>query len=311
MRLALTSRKEDAHDDAVWSATWNNNNNSIISGSVDESVKNWSIGSSDAPALDNLHTWTGHTLGVVSVDVDSTGQTAVSSSLDSFIRVWGIESHDTVAVIETAPSETWQVKFHPNADKQLVAAAGGSSNQIMIYSMDADVVQTLQLPPVDASRKKETFVLSLAYSPDGQRMACGCMDGIVAMFDVETGKLLTSMEGHFKPVRSLAFTPDSRQLLTGCDDMHTQAYDVANGAVSASFSGHASWVLSVTCHPDGTAFATGSSDSQVKLWDLRAQTCLQTLTDHTDQVWGVSFNKAGTHLASVSDDKSLAVYSYG
>lgn len=62
MRLALSSRKEDAHDDAVWSATWNNNNNSIISGSVDESVKNWSIGQDDSPALDNLHTWTGGVL---------------------------------------------------------------------------------------------------------------------------------------------------------------------------------------------------------------------------------------------------------
>ena len=149
MRLALASRKEDAHDDAVWAATWVPTNDSIITASVDESVKNWSLGSSDAPALENLHTWTGHTLGVVSVDVDASGHNAVSSSLDSFIRVWNLETHSTVAVVETAPSETWQVKFHPSADQLLVAAAGGSSNQVVVYSThEASAQQHLALPPV-------------------------------------------------------------------------------------------------------------------------------------------------------------------
>lgn len=148
-RLNLTSRKEEAHDDAVWAATWSPSNDSIISGSVDESVKNWSIGEPDAPGLENLHTWTGHTLGVISVDVEPSGAYAVSSSLDSFIRVWSLEDHHTKAVIETAPSETWQVKLHPSHDQLQVAAAGGSSNKIVLYSAeDARVLQQLALPPV-------------------------------------------------------------------------------------------------------------------------------------------------------------------
>lgn len=55
--------------------------------------------------------------------------------------------------------------------------------------------------------KKERFVLSVAYSPDGKRLACGSMDGTVAVFDVASGKLLHTLDGHFKPVRSLTFTP--------------------------------------------------------------------------------------------------------
>ena len=151
MRLNLTSRKEEAHDDAVWAATWVPESDSIISGSVDESVKMWSVGDSDTPALDNQHTWTGHTLGVVSVDVDPSGEYAASSSLDSFIRVWNVQDHSTKSVIETAPSETWQVRLHPSADQLLVAAAGGSSNKIFIYGTDeAKAVQQLDLPPVSS-----------------------------------------------------------------------------------------------------------------------------------------------------------------
>lgn len=55
--------------------------------------------------------------------------------------------------------------------------------------------------------KKDKFVLSVAYSSDGLKLACGCMDGTVAIFDVNTGSLLSTCAGHFKPVRSVAFTP--------------------------------------------------------------------------------------------------------
>ena len=55
--------------------------------------------------------------------------------------------------------------------------------------------------------KREKFVLSVAYSPDGQRIACGCQDGTICVFECKTGQLLHSLEGHYKPVRSLTFTP--------------------------------------------------------------------------------------------------------
>lgn len=54
--------------------------------------------------------------------------------------------------------------------------------------------------------KREQFVLSAAYSPDGRRLAAGCMDGTVAVWDLATSKLLGKCEGHHKPVRSLTFT---------------------------------------------------------------------------------------------------------
>ena len=54
-------------------------------------------------------------------------------------------------------------------------------------------------------------MLSVAYSPDGRRLACGAMDGTVAVFDVPSGKLLHTLTGHHKPVRDLSFTPGARR----------------------------------------------------------------------------------------------------
>ena len=62
-------------------------------------------------------------------------------------------------------------------------------------------------PQGEDNFKKERFVLSVAYSPDGKRLACGSMDGTVGVFDTASGKLLHTLDGHFKPVRALTFTP--------------------------------------------------------------------------------------------------------
>lgn len=91
------------------------------SGSVDEKVKLW--GEAEG-RLEAKHTYTGHTLGVVSVVVGGGGRYAASSALDSVIRMWNLEDNSEVAIIETEPSETWALSFAPVDDQIVVAAAG-------------------------------------------------------------------------------------------------------------------------------------------------------------------------------------------
>lgn len=86
-------------------------------------------------------------------------------------------------------------------------------------------------------KQRDRFALSVAFSPDFTKLACGTMDGTVAVFDVVTQKLVSRLEGHYKAVRSLCFTPDSSMLLTACDDMHCNLYDVHHGSLIDSFSG--------------------------------------------------------------------------
>lgn len=294
----------------MWAAAWAPSSNILATGSVDESVKLWHE-SSDG--LEQKHHVLGYSLGVISLAVDSAGTYGAATSLDSMVRVWDMNDYSTKAVLPLPPSETWSLAFAPATEgEQLqVAVAGGSSNTVRIIDVAASKeLTTLAMPAGDEKQRKERFVLSVAYSPDGRRLAAGSMDGTVAVFDVASGQMLHSLKGHFKPVRGVTFTPDSKFVLTACDDMHAHMYDAEHGALVEAFSGHESWVLSVCCHPDGTAFATGGSDSKIKLWDLQTRTCAQTVSEHSDQVWGVAFRPDGSRLASVSDDKSICLFDF-
>lgn len=160
-------------------------------------------------------------------------------------------------------------------------------------------------------------MLSVAWSPDGRRVACGSMDGTICVFDVDRAKFLHHLEGHFMPVRSLVYSPmDPRVLFSASDDAHVHMYDAEGKSLIGAMSGHGSWVLTVDASPDGAAIATGSSDRTVRLWDLKMRAAVQTMSNHTDQVWSVAFRPPGGtgvrvgRLASVSDDKSISLYDY-
>lgn len=311
MKLSPLAHQANAHDDAVWSIAWSGAGEGLLlTGSVDESVKAWRAA---GDGLEMAHAYTGHTLGVVALAAAPNGLVA-SSALDSLIRVWSVDTHETRCVIETPPAENWQIAFAPGDEPAHLAVAGGVSGGVKLYSIEQDggeQVSVMSLPEVAADKAKNSrFVQSVAYSPDGRRIACGAMDGTVALFDAGTGKLLHTLQGHAMPVRSLCFDVSGKTLYTGCDDGHIHAYDAEHRSLQDALPGHKSWVLGVSISPDGNALCSCSSDATVKLWDVGTRSCVQTMSDQSEAVWGVCFGPGGDKVASVSDDKSVNLYDF-
>ncbi|XP_046415394.1 WD repeat-containing protein 61-like [Neodiprion virginianus] len=318
---ALTHKTENAHEDSVWTCAWGSmrkksdagpdNENSrdsmrsnedetreyIVTGSVDDSVKVWQVSNG---GLKLKHKLTGHSLGVVSVAVNSDGTKCASSSLDSSLRLWDLDTGEKVSSIDVGPVDIWTVVFSPD-DKFIVS--GSHAGKIHLYGTESGK----QEQTLDTRGGK--FTLSVAYSPDGKYIASGAIDGIINIFDVVHGKVLRTLEGHAMPIRSLSFSPDSQLLLTASDDGHMKLYDIKDANVAGTLSGHASWVLGVAFAPDGQKFASSSSDHTVKVWELAQRQCLHTFNEHNDQVWGVKYSPDKNNmLVSVSEDKSINLY---
>ncbi len=58
-------------------------------------------------------------------------------------------------------------------------------------------------------------VVSLAFSPDGRRLATASFDRTVKLWDTQTGQDVFTLRGHTTGVVSLAFSPDGKQLCSG------------------------------------------------------------------------------------------------
>jgi eukaryotic-like serine/threonine-protein kinase len=191
-------------------------------------------------------------------------------------------------------------------------------------------------------------VWSVAYSPDGKRLATGAATwivndpGKVMIWDAQTGQELLSLKGHTKWVHCVAFSPDGKRLASVSSDETVKVWDAETGQELLTYKGH-SGVTKVAFSPDGKRLASGSSDGTVKVWNAQSGEELLTLKDgggnavafspdgkriaggskvwdaqtgqdllslkgHTDWVHCVAFSADGNHLASASGDNLLKVW---
>src|SRR5439155_9657849 len=71
-------------------------------------------------------------------------------------------------------------------------------------------------------------IFSVAYSPDGQRLATSSEDKTIKIWD-RSGKELLTLQGHTQSVWTVAFSPDSQKIASGGFDRTVRLWDARTG----------------------------------------------------------------------------------
>ncbi|MDB9539315.1 serine/threonine-protein kinase [Anabaenopsis arnoldii] len=152
------------------------------------------------------------------------------------------------------------------------------------------------------------WVVSVAFSPDGQTLASGSVDKTIKLWDVKTGKFRDTLSGHSGSVCSVAFSPYGQTLASGSYDKTIKLWDMNTAKVRHTLTGHFNWVYSVAFNPDGQTLASGGDDKTIKLWDVKTGKLCHTLSGHSEWVRSVAFSPDGQTLASGSCDKTIKLW---
>jgi WD40 repeat protein len=130
----------------------------------------------------------------------------------------------------------------------------------------------------------------------------------VKLWQVETGSLIKTLEGHSRNVTGVSFSPDSRILASASRGNTVKLWQVETGSLIKTLEGHSNWVTGVSFSPDSRTLASASYDNTVKLWQVETGSLIKTLEGHSNWVNGVSFSPDSRFLASASHDNTVKLW---
>ncbi|WP_422730895.1 WD40 repeat domain-containing protein, partial [Nostoc cycadae] len=114
-------------------------------------------------------------------------------------------------------------------------------------------LQTVRLQKREHNRLQghSDSVQSVSFSSDGKTLASGSNDKTITLWNVETGKKISTFTGHSSTVVSVSFSPDGRLLASGSLDGTIKLWNIKTGKKIGTFTGHSNSVQSVSFSPDG------------------------------------------------------------
>ena len=77
------------------------------------------------------------------------------------------------------------------------------------------------------------MVYSVAFSPDGTRLAAGCRDGTIRLIDIASRQQVAELRGHTDYVHAVAWSPDGTRLASASSDFTVRVWDSLSPAARA------------------------------------------------------------------------------
>jgi len=190
-----------------------------------------------------------------------------------------------------------------------------STNQVYLVSASQDgkllVWDALTTNKTHAVPLRSSWVMTCAYSPSNKFVACGGLDNICSIYNLESNetpiRVCRELNAHTGYLSCCRFI-DDKQILTSSGDMTCILWDIEAGNKIREFNEHDGDVMSIALSPDHKTFVSGACDGTAKLWDISSGRVIQSFTGHDSDINAVTYFPNGNAFATGSDDYSARLF---
>ena len=216
-----------------------------------------------------------------------------TSSGDGSVKIWNPFNNWQLIRSYTGHGSNWVYALeYLNSDSM---ASGSVDRTIKIWSIITG----------QTSRTINTGseVFSLKLLSNGFYLAAGLGDFKIHIFNINTGSLITTLNGHTGRVRDLVLI--GNLLASSSEDKTIRIWDLATYTTKFVLNGHS---LSSVCLKviDPDTLVSGSSDATIKLWNVTSGALMRTLSNHTGEIYeSLDLLSDGQTLVSGSKDETI------
>ncbi|XP_040886079.1 apoptotic protease-activating factor 1 isoform X1 [Toxotes jaculatrix] len=229
----------------------------------------------EVPSGKLLTTLLGHTKTVLHCQFSQNGQTLITSSEDTTIRVWRWQSGEG-RVLQGHKERVTCFSLLSNSPANTRMLSWSFDGTVKVW----DIESGEKLQDIEAH---QGAILSCHVSPDGCFFATTSADKTAKLWHRDSWQCVHTLSGHQDCVRSCRFSWDGRRLATGDDNGEIRLWSVKEGSLlkicsregkDGMDSLHGGWVSDLHFSPDNSLLV--STGGYIKWWDVEKGEALQT-----------------------------------
>ncbi len=155
-------------------------------------------------------------------------------------------------------------------------------------------------------------VTHVAFSADGRWVATASLDRSIKIWDVDTGKVLKTLDGHKRPIRALTFAPNDEFLASAGSGGTIYIWNPKTGKHTRPIKAHDRSIRALAITPDGSRLASCSDDRTIKIWDVKTRKLIRNLNGkgqwHKYPITCLAFGRKGALLAAGDEGRRIRVW---
>lgn len=223
---------------------------------------------------------------------DSTG---VSVSRDSRIILWNLDTGEIIRIIEGHEKDVLSVSYHDGA-----IYTSGDDTTLRMWDVRSG--QQLRMwGPFDC----ETDTCGI--DPLHRRVVLGCDDGIIRIFNIDSGLRLAEIRAHESGIKRISISLTTGDILSAAYDQQMLVWSSDTHSVKTRLARQASaWERSFSWASDDTILG-GTFDGTILVWDANSGECIDEIGSTgggNSCLNDITANSAG-EFVTVADDGVL------